>query len=116
MPPREAACYTETPAKKRTEGNDQEEEVINDLNRPYQFPDADFTLLSSDATRFSMHFYQLKAASSVFRSMLDGRKDDEDSEEITLTDKTVERSQVIAFFLDLVKWQGNRHGSKRSSF
>ncbi|WVN87389.1 uncharacterized protein L203_102568 [Cryptococcus depauperatus CBS 7841] len=73
-------------------------DTINNLNRRYQDEDADIILVASDGLRFRVHSYQLRAHSSVFRSMLELC---DSSHEIILTDDDIEASDIVCLYLDL---------------
>ncbi|WVQ81193.1 hypothetical protein IAT38_003315 [Cryptococcus sp. DSM 104549] len=68
----------------------------------YSFADADIRLVSSEGSVFQVHSYQLRAASPVFRAMLDTcRQPGAEPQEIHLTDEKLEYDRVLASFLDL---------------
>ncbi|KAK8850574.1 hypothetical protein IAR55_004493 [Kwoniella newhampshirensis] len=77
------------------------EEIISDVNRPYQSEDADVILVSSDGLKFKVHSYHLKAASTVFSSMLDIGIPDQ-SNLLEFTDNEIEHSRIVVLFLNLV--------------
>ncbi|WVQ81192.1 hypothetical protein IAT38_003314 [Cryptococcus sp. DSM 104549] len=73
----------------------------------YNFQDGDIELVSSCSVHFRVHSYQLRAASSVFRSMFDIGDDSSSHhsaspQEIVLTDEEFETAPVVNAFLDIL--------------
>ncbi|WVQ81191.1 hypothetical protein IAT38_003313 [Cryptococcus sp. DSM 104549] len=72
----------------------------------YNFPDGDIELVSSCGVRFRVHSYKLRAASSVFNTMMDIGKGKSDGsppvQEVVLTDTKIETAAVITLFLNFV--------------
>ncbi|RXK41972.1 hypothetical protein M231_00693 [Tremella mesenterica] len=71
----------------------------------YDDENADLILVSSDETRFKVHSYYLKAASVIFRNMLQNPDSMAQSGErpmIHLTDSTIETANILRAALDVL--------------
>ncbi|OCF43266.1 hypothetical protein I317_02834 [Kwoniella heveanensis CBS 569] len=71
--------------------------TINGCNEAYQHADADITLISSDGFHFKVHSYQLMAS----RGMIHAGALSQKQKEVTFTDERLERSRIVALFLDI---------------
>ncbi|EIW70109.1 hypothetical protein TREMEDRAFT_61871 [Tremella mesenterica DSM 1558] len=77
------------------------------ISETYNADDADLVLVSSDEIHFKVHSYYLKAASVVFRAMLDSpnldaKKGDRPLPTIYLTDNDIETAEVLEGALGII--------------
>ncbi|KAI9632494.1 uncharacterized protein MKK02DRAFT_30291 [Dioszegia hungarica] len=95
MPPKRKSGEVDSETPRKEAKKRLVDEVYNDK-------EADVVLVSSDNVAFQVHSFYLKAASPVFRGMLQGGAG-ESAAEVVFTDEKLEKASTLGLLLDIIR-------------